>query len=139
MRIVLRKTGIQTPPRERRKRLGGRTRLSGRQAQKHSSRSTGLPGKSPGRLVFDRRRRINLEFFAPAACSVCVAGTFNGWDANASPLRQFRGGRWSVRLSLEPAIYEYRFLVDGVWKPDPAARRYVTNCCGGVNSVLVVE
>ncbi len=139
MKIVLRKTRFQTPPRERRKRLGGRSRLSSRRTQKHGSRSTGLSGKLSSRLAFDRRRRVNLEYFAPAAESVAVAGTFNGWDANASPLRQFRGGRWSVRLSLEPAIYEYRFLVDGAWKPDPAAKRYVTNCCGGVNSVLIVE
>jgi hypothetical protein len=42
-------------------------------------------------------------------------------------------------MSLVPGRYEYRFLVDGRSRPDPAARQQVTNFCGDVTSVLVVE
>ncbi len=68
-----------------------------------------------------------------------VAGNFNEWNAYASPLRKLRNGRWSLHLRLKPGRYEYRFLVDGIWRPDPQARQYVTDFCGGLNSVTVVD
>jgi hypothetical protein len=42
-------------------------------------------------------------------------------------------------LLLSPGEYEYRFLVDGQWKDDPMAKRYVGNPFGGFNCVLEVK
>jgi hypothetical protein len=42
-------------------------------------------------------------------------------------------------MRLPAGRYEYRFLVDGRWKPDSTARHQVTNFCGVLNSVLLVE
>jgi hypothetical protein len=39
---------------------------------------------------------------------------------------------------LAPGTYEYCFIVDGQWMPDPMARETVPNPFGGRNSVLKV-
>ncbi len=88
---------------------------------------------------FANVRPVRFECLAPGASSVFVAGNFNDWNAQASPLRGLKDGRWCLQLRLKPGRYEYRFLVDGVWRPDPSARQYVTDFCGGLNSVRVVE
>jgi len=106
-----------------------RARLSARARKSKAVRVRVLPEVRP----------VTFDFFAPGATLVCVAGSFNEWNAHSSPLRKLREGRWSLHLRLKPGRYEYRFLVDGVWKPDPLARQYVTDFCGGLNSVMVVE
>ncbi len=47
-------------------------------------------------------------------------------------------GKWIKRLVLPPGRYEYRFVVDGQWLDDPAAKETVPNPLRGVNAVLVV-
>ncbi len=84
-------------------------------------------------------RQVNFVFFDSNAESVFVAGTFNGWDSQASPLRKVGGGEWCLQLLLASGRYEYRFLVDGQWRRDPAAVLNVTDFCGGVNSILDVR
>ena len=44
---------------------------------------------------------IRFAFSAPDAHSVAVAGTFNGWDTHATPLRREAGGVWSVNVPLD--------------------------------------
>ncbi len=84
-------------------------------------------------------QQVDFAYFDAKAKSVSVAGTFNNWKPQASPLRNVGAGEWCLQLLLEPGRYEYRFLVDGEWRIDPMARQQVTDLCGGVNSVLVVE
>lgn len=50
-----------------------------------------------------------------SAQSVSIAGEFNGWDAQATPLTRL-GSAWTVELSLEPGEYAYKFVVDGVYE-----------------------
>ncbi len=47
-------------------------------------------------------------------------------------------GRWVKKLALSPGTYEYCFVVDGVWKPDPQASETFPNPFGGLNTVLNV-
>jgi len=84
-------------------------------------------------------RTVDLTFQQPNARSVCVAGSFNDWDQNKTPMR--RDGQdsvWKVSLPLKPGRYEYRFVVDGQWISDPNAQESTTNDFGSTNSVLVV-
>ncbi len=74
----------------------------------------------------------------PAAHSAAVAGTFNNWDCQKTPMRREDGVNWKARLRLSPGRYEYRFLVDGQWLSDPNAEETVGNPFGTSNSVLVV-
>ena len=82
---------------------------------------------------------VALKLRAPAAKEVFVAGSFNGWQVGATPLHPAKGGEWQGELKLTPGRYEYLFVVDGTWLPDPGAREAAPNPFGGWNSVLSVK
>jgi hypothetical protein len=69
---------------------------------------------------------------------VNVAGNFNNWRPDATPLKNTGDKEWVVRLMLRSGQYEYRFVVDGRWSEDPGASQRVANPYGDFNSVLVV-
>jgi 1,4-alpha-glucan branching enzyme len=82
---------------------------------------------------------VHLKYFDPQAKEVCLAGAFNNWRPEGNPMRQEVAGQWTTELLLRPGEYEYRLLVDGQWKDDPMAKRYVSNPFGGFNCVLEVK
>jgi 1,4-alpha-glucan branching enzyme len=81
---------------------------------------------------------VRFEFTHPTATTVCVAGTFNDWHAEAKPLHPVGDGRWVKETVLPPGTYEYRLVVDGQWIADPLAKETVPNPFGGRNSILKV-
>jgi 1,4-alpha-glucan branching enzyme len=81
---------------------------------------------------------VRFEFTHLTATTVCVAGTFNDWHAEAKPLHPVGDGRWLKETVLPPGTYEYCLVVDGEWMPDPRARETVPNPFGGRNSILKV-
>ncbi|MBI5068335.1 MAG: glycogen-binding domain-containing protein [Deltaproteobacteria bacterium] len=76
-----------------------------------------------------------LALRAPEARRVSVAGDFNGWSTEATPLRRGPGGAWTVELPLGPGRHQYQFVVDGTFVPDPAAPT-VDDGFGGRNAIL---
>jgi 1,4-alpha-glucan branching enzyme len=82
---------------------------------------------------------ISLELVKPGAKQVAVAGDFNDWKPERSPLVQIGNGRWVGDLLVKPGRHEYLFVVDGQWLPDPNAKENVQNPYGGKNSVLIVS
>ncbi len=76
----------------------------------------------------------------PGARTVTVAGTFNNWRSDnlfmKGPDDQ---GRWTANLRLPPGEYEYRFIVDGEWIPDPRNPEHVASPLSGVNSLVRVS
>jgi 1,4-alpha-glucan branching enzyme len=83
-------------------------------------------------------QEIILTLVAPEAREVKVAGNFNGWRPEATPLKNTGAGEWVVRLSLRSGRYEYRFVVDGCWSEDSRAASRAANPYGGFNSVFIV-
>lgn len=83
--------------------------------------------------------RVALQLVEPAAKQVYVAGSFNGWKPDTTPLAPLGNGRWKGDLNLGPGRHEYLFVVDGRWLPDPSAKESVQNPFGGRNSVLTVS
>ena len=81
---------------------------------------------------------VRFKFAHPTATTVCIAGTFNDWQPAAKPMRSTGVGQWWKETNLPPGDYEYCFVVDGQWQPDPLARESVPNPFGGQNSVLKV-
>lgn len=81
---------------------------------------------------------VHLEFEAPQASDVCVAGSFNSWHPAATPMINLGNGRWAKDVVLPPGRYEYLFVVDGRCVADPRARESAPNVFGCVNSVLFV-
>jgi 1,4-alpha-glucan branching enzyme len=84
------------------------------------------------------RRAVHVEFSHPSATAVAIAGTFNEWRPEATPMINMGQGRWLKELALPPGTYHYLFVVDGQWLPDPLAQATTPNPFGGVNSVLTV-
>jgi 1,4-alpha-glucan branching enzyme len=82
---------------------------------------------------------VSLELVKPDAKTVCVAGSFNEWKPEKTPLVSLGNGRWVGDLTVKPGRHEYLFVVDGQWLPDPNARESVANPFGGTNSVLIVS
>lgn len=82
--------------------------------------------------------RVRLEFFHPQAREVNIAGSFNDWRPSATWMISLGNGRWAKELLLPPGRYEYCFVVDGHWLPDPWAVESAPSPSGNHNSVLVV-
>ena len=83
-------------------------------------------------------QEITLTYFNLEALEVKVAGTFNKWRPEATPLASAGDGNWVVRLMLRSGQYEYRFVVDGRWSEDSQAPEHAANPHGGFNSLLTV-
>ena len=82
------------------------------------------------------KRRVTFKLHAPDAGRVCVAGTFNDWDPEVRPLKRGKNGTWTTWTSLPRGTYEYRFVVNGEWRDDPACDNRRANACGTHNSVI---
>jgi 1,4-alpha-glucan branching enzyme len=65
------------------------------------------------------KREVIFTLLAPGARQVHVAGNFNCWRPDATPLKGTDAGKWLVHLMLRSGQYEYRFVVDGKWIEDP--------------------
>lgn len=81
---------------------------------------------------------VRFVLSAPDAHAVSVAGTFNQWNADATPLVRTDGGVWTATITLPAGEHQYAFVVDGArWVPDPAAPA-VDDGFGRRNSVLTL-
>jgi len=94
-----------------------------------SKRGTAVAEKKP------RTRQHTFTLNAPEAKRVVVTGTFCDWRTDLHQLKKNKAGLWETTLPLVPGRHEYRFLVDGVWRNDPAAA-FVANPFGPDNCFL---
>ncbi len=89
-----------------------------------------------------KRKRITFTFHAPEAKSVHIAGSFNDWNVSSDPLSQGKkdmvDGMWKKVFYLEPGVYEYRFIVNGIWSDDTDSVEAWTNEYGSFNCVIWV-
>jgi len=75
---------------------------------------------------------------AAGAKDVRLAGDFNGWNANLTPMEPLREDTFQAQLPLAPGAYRYRYVIDGRWERDPANERAEMNPYGDLNSVVEV-
>jgi len=76
----------------------------------------------------------------PRADNVQIAGDFNSWQPEKSPMQKVgQSGVWQTELKLPAGKYRYRLVVDGQWQQDPYNETTETNPFGGYNSVLEVK
>ncbi|HEY4283887.1 MAG TPA: alpha-amylase family glycosyl hydrolase, partial [Chthoniobacterales bacterium] len=74
-----------------------------------------------------------------AAQRVFVAGAFNGWSADKTPLTgPNEKGEYVAEVPLEPGKYGYKIVVDGKWTLDPTNPLTEDNGLGDKNSVVTV-
>jgi chromosome partitioning protein len=114
----------------------------GRQGPEEALPLTVMPGEAaahPGRPVSTPEGMV-FVFRDPDAREVKLAGDFNDWvpDAKVTSVRE-KDGTWKKIVPLPSGHYQYKFWVDGEWRPDPANPRTVQNSRGDVNSLLSVH
>lgn len=74
-----------------------------------------------------------------SARHVLLAGDFNNWQPQATPMVLVGQGQWKMRLPLRPGRYRYRLVVDGNWTTDPNNQYVETNEYGELNNVVEVD
>ena len=122
--------------------VSGPQRTSYRPQRSTTARPTALPASA--KLLLEHTSGaefhvVHLRVFKDGASKVCVAGTFNDWKPQQTPLQRNADGEWEIALSLAPGDYEYRFVADEQWMDDPLACRHVANTFGGENAVVHVH
>ncbi len=76
----------------------------------------------------------------PRAQEVQIAGDFNNWQPEQSPMEKVgQSGVWQTKMNLAAGRYRYRLVVDGQWQQDPYNEQTEQNPFGGLNSVLEVK
>jgi 1,4-alpha-glucan branching enzyme len=86
-----------------------------------------------------RAKKVQFDFSASEAKAVHLAGDFNNWDSQATPLKMDKKGIWKTTFNLQPGRYEYRFLVDGNWENSTSCSGCIPNSFGSMNCVRIVE
>jgi hypothetical protein len=72
---------------------------------------------------------------APGARCVQLVGDFNGWAADGGEMES-NGRIWRKVVPLPIGRYQYRYVVDGRWLPDPLNVNVEPTPWGGYNSVV---
>lgn len=86
-----------------------------------------------------------FQCHAEEAQAVFLAGTFNDWQRDATPMEKDESGKWNVELELAPGRYEFKFVVDGEWCCEPGCEssaectKCVPNDVGSMNRFIDVE
>jgi 1,4-alpha-glucan branching enzyme len=75
----------------------------------------------------------------PSAKTVNVAGDFNHWNASSDALTKQKDGSWRAVKKLPVGKYNYKFVVDGNWLPDPDNTAASDDGYGGRNSVIEIS
>ena len=95
-----------------------------------------MPKKTPAKN--GSTAKVTFELREVDAEAVHVAGDFNDWSLNDTPLNKRKDGRVSTTLTLPAGrAYRYRYVRDGDrWTNDSDADRYEPNDHGSEDSVL---
>jgi 1,4-alpha-glucan branching enzyme len=75
-----------------------------------------------------------------SADHVYLAGDFNNWDIESTPMKKLKGGEFSVSVDLEKGReYQFKYNIDGsAWLNETEADKHVPNEFQSENSVVVV-
>jgi glycosidase len=83
------------------------------------------------------RLRLTLPPQTTRPTRVHLAGDFNGWNRDRTPMQPQADGSWVVEVNMEPGVRLYKFVLDGDrWIEDPANQDRLPDGQGGHNSVL---
>lgn len=86
------------------------------------------------------KKRVSFKLNAAAGKIVSVAGSFNDWDPTVKFLTdKNNSGEYTGILMLSPGVYEYKFVIDGIWHLDENNANFSPNDFGTLNSVVEVK
>ncbi len=76
----------------------------------------------------------------PRAEKVQIAGDFNGWQPEKTPMKKVgESGIWQAKVKIPKGKHRYRIVVDGKWQQDPYNETKEVNPFGEYNSVVEVK
>ncbi len=85
------------------------------------------------------KRKVTFTLKDAPGKKIFIAGSFNKWNPNASPLSDCdQKGVYTATLRIPRGSHEYKFVVDDIWQVDPANPEFVINGHGSLNSIIVV-
>ena len=83
--------------------------------------------------------KVSIKASIENAREVKIAGSFNNWQARCCLQKDPGSNEWSIRLQLQPGVYEYVLIVDGNhWVPEKTNGK-LNDGLGGRNSILYVN
>lgn len=101
----------------------------------------GDSGKGKERVMYEKgRKKGTVRFTAKpegGVKKVALAGDFTDWRTVA--MRKQKDGTFVAIVPVSAGTWEYRFIFDEQWRPDPDNNRWAKNPYGSFNSVLTVE
>ena len=86
----------------------------------------------------ERQRVVEFRIKAPDASKVYLAGEFNSWSETDMPMSKQANGEWTASIALKPGRYQYKFIIDDTWTPDPDNSERVDDGYNGFNSVIEI-
>ncbi len=90
----------------------------------------------------DELRKVTFRYqpVTSGDVDIYVAGTFNDWNEYANQLTDTnQDGIYETEILLSPGRYEYKFVVNGIWKTDFNADDIMGIGKEGDNSVIIVD
>jgi 1,4-alpha-glucan branching enzyme len=82
---------------------------------------------------------VRFAFAEAVDMSVFLVGDFNNWDEQSHPMELQDDGTYQAILKLGSGEFEFKYKCGNVWFNDRTAHKYVRNCWGSENSVVVVQ
>ena len=71
---------------------------------------------------------------AETAKAVFLAGLFNDWVPDATPMKSDGHGQWAVSVPLGRGRHEYKFVIDGQWCCEPGCTATEIRCAHCINN-----
>ena len=82
--------------------------------------------------------KITFTVPEPDAKKVSVVGDFNKWNAKKNPLKKLKNGTFKGVIDLEKGKkYQFRYLVDDVFKNEEKADAYIWNDFAGTENAVL--
>ncbi len=101
-----------------------------------------LRSQAPGVfMVLDDLVPVRFIMSSPKTLqSASLAGAFNHWNTNATPMKGSGDGRtWEVTVPMPPGEQQYKFVLNGnEWITDPRSTKDIKDRDGNTNSVKYV-
>lgn len=95
--------------------------------------------RRPSSTPKNKSHYVTFKLKAPKDALVQIAGDFTNWEPEKLELKENGAGPvWQIVKRLGQGTYQYKYLVDGRWIPDPKNRQVRKNCYGNANSVISV-
>lgn len=70
-------------------------------------------------MAASKPKSTEFSCHSPDAGAVFLAGTFNDWRTDATPMTKDDHGTWKANLKLPVGRHEFKFVVDGQWCCEP--------------------